>query len=171
MKSPIRRFRLSIFYNQFYLEPEHPDPDAEYWDEKEESGQGFSAYPKQAAIGTPSETGICEVETELASEMPDVESSIQAVCFPIAVDDPGRLFWRTVFGGKEEAEYFFDIPPGNYDVFVRFSPLEGEEANEVGLRGWHVIISFLPQGVAKAGTFKLEYGEVPADFILHTSVE
>ena len=161
------RFKLSISYTQFYLEPEHVDPKP-YFEDTRDSNQEFSSFPLQAAIGTPNETASCEVEIELRSEMPELEDAVQAVCFPLSVNEPGKLFLRTVFEEDEQENNNFTVSPGKYDVFVRFFSMEAApEAAEVGLRAWRVVVSFLAYGTIKPGTYRREYGEIPENVIVH----
>jgi hypothetical protein len=167
-QSPSKKFHLIIFYSQFSLEPDQPDYGVSHFEDERDSVQEFSSFPYQVAIGTPGNTGECDVEIEFCMEMPELEDSVQAVSFPLTIGESGRLFLRTVFGGEEEEENHFAILPGQYDVLTRFFPMQAEkEHEEVGLRAWRVALSFLPYGTVGANTFRREYGEIPTDIVLH----
>ncbi len=171
-QSPSKNFHLIIFYTHFYLEPEQPDDKVSYFEDERDSIQEFSSFPYQVAIGTPGNTGKCDVEIEFCMEMPELEDSVQAVSFSLTIEESGRLFLRTAFGGEEEEEENnnFAILPGKYDVLARFFPMQAEkEDEEVGLRAWRVVLSFLPYGSVGANTFRREYGEIPTDILLHNT--
>jgi hypothetical protein len=54
-KAPTWKHKISVSYGQFYLEPLKSDPKAVYFQESGESEQGFSSFPRQVAIGIPSD--------------------------------------------------------------------------------------------------------------------
>ena len=164
-KPPVTKQKISIFYSQFYLEPEQP-PDVAYFDDPRESDQGFSSFPTNVAIGTPTDTAMCEVEIEFCIEPPNLKTGVQIVCFPLKVEEQGKLFLRSV--GVDNSEDYFAVPPGEYIVVARFfRKRASREDAEVGLRAWRVVLSFLPRGTMKPQTLKLESGEVPTEVFIH----
>ena len=165
VKPPVMKQEISVFYSQFYLEPEQA-PDAAYFDDPRESDQGFSSFPTHVAIGTPTDTAMCEVEIEFCSEPPSLKTGVQIVCFPLKVEAPGKLFLRSV--GVDNSDSYFGVAPGDYDVVARFLTMRAaREEAEAGLRAWRVLLSFLPSGSMKPQTIKLEYGDVPTDMLVH----
>ena len=164
-KPPVTKQQISVFYNQLYLEPEQA-PDVAYFDDPRESDQGFSSFPTHVAIGTPTDTGMCEVEIEFCFEPPSLKTGVQIVCFPLNVEAPGKLFVRSV--GVDNSENYFAVAPGEYDVVARFSKKRASrEDTEAGLRAWKVLLSFLPSRSMKPQTIKLESGDVPTDVFVH----
>lgn len=169
VKPPVTKQKITVFYNQFYLEPEQV-PDVAYFNDLREADQGFSSFPTHVAIGTPTDTGVCEVEIEFCFEPPSLKTGVQIVCFPLKVEAPGKLFLRSV--GVENADDYFAVTPGEYDVVARFlKKRASREDAEAGLRAWRVVLSFLPSGRMKPQTVKLEYGDVPTDVLVHMSSE
>lgn len=165
VKPPVTKQEISVFYNQFYLEPEQA-PDAAYFDDPRESDQGFSSFPTHVAIGTPTDTAMCEVEIEFYFEPPSLKTGVQIVCFPLKVEAPGKLFLRSV--GVDNSDNYFAVAPGEYDVVARFSKKRASrEDAEAGLRAWRVLLSFLPSRTMKPQTIKLENGDVPTDMFVH----
>lgn len=163
--SPTQVFNLSIAYNQFYIEPESGAEDYTYFQDDRENDQGFASPTRQAGIATPSETSRCQAVIELGETMPDITDAVQAVAFPLKVEEPGRLLLMALM--TPDRDESFTVPPGHYDVVVRFFPMEASPlAARAFLRAWHVVLSFLPQGTTPAGTFKLEYGELPQEILL-----
>lgn len=162
---PVTKQEISVFYSQFYLEPEQA-PDAAYFDDPREPDQGFSSFPTHVAIGTPSDTATCEVEIEFCFEPPSLKTGVQTVCFPLKVEAPGKLFLRSV--GVDNSDNYFAVAPGEYDVVARFlKKRASREDAEAGLRAWRVVLSFLPSRSMKPQTIKLEYGDVPTDVFVH----
>ena len=165
VKPPVTKQQISVFYNQFYLEPEQA-PDVAYFDDPRESDQGFSSFPTHVAIGTPTDTAMCEVEIEFCFEPPSLKAVVQTVCFPLKVEAPGKLFLRSV--GVDNSDNYFAVAPGEYDVVARFlKKRASREDAEVGLRAWRVLLSFLPSRSMKPQTIKLEGGAVPTDVFVH----
>ncbi len=165
VKPPVTKQKISVFYDQFYLEPEQA-PDVAYFDDPRESDQGFSSYPTHAAIRTPTDTAMCEVEIEFCFESPSLKTGVQIVCFPLKVEAPGKLFLRSV--GVDNSDNYFAVAPGEYDVVARFlKKRASREDAESGLRAWRVLLSFLPSGSMKPQTIKVEYGDVPTDVFVH----
>jgi hypothetical protein len=164
-KPPVTKQQISVFYNQFYLEPEQA-PDVAYFDDPREYDQGFSSFPTHVAIGTPTDTGMCEVEIEFCFEPPSLKTGVQIVCFPLKVEAPGKLFLRSV--GVDNSDRYFAVAPGEYDVVARFSKKRASsEDAEAGLRAWRVMLSFLPSRSMKPQTIKLDHGDVPTDVFVH----
>ena len=165
VKPPVMKQEISVFYSQFYLEPEQA-PDAAYFDDPRESDQGFSSFPTHVAIGTPTDTAMCAVEIEFCFEAPNLNTGVQIVCFPLKVEAPGKLFLRSV--GVDNSDNYFAVAPGEYDVVARFlKKRASREDAEAGLRAWQVLLSFLPSRSMKPQTIKLEYGDVPRDVFVH----
>ena len=165
VKPPLTKQEIPVFYSQFYLEPEQA-PDTAYFDEPRESDQCFSSFPTYVAIGTPTDTAMCEVEIEFFSEPPSLKTGVQIVCFPLKVETPGKLFLRSV--GVDNSDNYFAVAPGEYDVVARFlKKRASREDAEAGLRAWRVLLSFLPSRSMKPQTIKLEYGDVPTNVFLH----
>ncbi len=163
-KPPVTKQEITVFYGQFYLEPEQ-SPDVLYFDDPRESDQGFSSFPTHVAIGTPPDTGMCEVEIEFCFEPPSLKTAVQTVCFPLKVEAPGKLFLRSV---GVNSDNYFAVAPGEYDVVARFlKKRASREDAEAGLRAWRVLLSFLPSRSMKPQTIKLEYGDVPKDVFVH----
>ena len=165
VKPPVTKQQISVFYGQFYLEPEQA-PLVAYFDDPRESDQGFSSFPTHVAIGTPTDTGTCEVEIEFCFEPPSLKTGVQIVCFPLKVEAQGKLFLRSV--GVDNSDNYFAVAPGEYDVVARFLKKRASRDDaEVGLRAWRVVLSFLPSGSMRPQTIKLEYGDVPTDVFVH----
>ena len=165
VKPPVTKQEITVFYSQFYVEPEQA-PDATYFDDPRESEQGFSSFPTHVAIGTPTDTAMCDVEIEFCFEPPSLKSAVQAVCFPLKVEAPGKLFLRSV--GVDNSDNYFAVAPGEYGVVARFlKRASSREDAEAGLRAWRVVLSFLPSRSMKPQTIKLEYGDVPMDVFVH----
>ena len=165
VKPPVTKQEITVFYNQFYLEPEQA-PDAAYFDDPREFDQGFSSFPTHVAIGTPTDTAMCAVEIEFCFEAPNLKTGVQIVCFPLKVEAPGKLFLRSV--GVDNSDNYFAVAPGEYDVVARFlKKRASREDAEAGLRAWRVLLSFLPSRSMKPQTIKLEYGDVPTDVFVH----
>lgn len=165
VKPPVTKQAISVFYDQFYLEPEQA-PDVAYFGDRREADQGFSAFQTHAAISTPTDTATCEVEIEFCFEKPSLKTGVQIVCFPLKVEPPGQLFLRSV--GVENSDNYFAVPPGEYDVLARFfKKRASREDTEAGLRAWRVVLSFLPGRSMKPQTIKLEYGDAPKDVFIH----
>lgn len=165
VKPPVSKQEIIVFYNQFYLEPEQA-PDVAYFDDPREADQGFSSFPTHVAIGTPTDTAMCEVEIEFCFEPPSLKTGVQTVCFPLKVEAPGKLFLRSV--GVDNSDNYFAVAPGEYDVVARFlKKRASREDAEAGLRAWRVLLSFLPGRSMKPQTIKLEYGDAPTDVFVH----
>ena len=165
VKPPVTKQEISVFYNQFYLEPEQA-PDVAYFDDPREFDQGFSSFPTHVAIGTPTDTATCEVEIEFCFEPPSLKTGVQTVCFPLKVEAPGKLFLRSV--GVDNSDNYFAVAPGEYDVVAHFSKKRASrEDAEAGLRAWRVLLSFLSSRSMKPQTIKLEDGDVPTDVFVH----
>jgi hypothetical protein len=166
VKPPVTKQKISVFYDQFYLEPEQA-PDVAYFDDPRESDQGFSSFPTHVAIRTPTDTAMCEVEIEFCFEPPSLKTGVQIVCIPLKVEAPGKLFLRSV--GVDNSDDYFAVAPGEYDVVARFlKKRASREDAEAGLRAWRVLLSFLPSRSMKPQTIKVEHGDVPADVFVHT---
>lgn len=149
------KHKISVSYGQFYLEPLEADPAVVYFQEEEESEQGFSSFSHQVAFGTPEGYHDCVVESEFASEKPSIDDAAQAVIVPLIVKSSEGLYLRTVDdSGKKHR---LEVPPGKYDVLARFF-LMGSKRKKGGSSSWRAVLTFLPRGRGKARCLK-KYGD------------
>ncbi len=160
------KYKLSISYNQFYLEPLEANREVIYFQENGEHEQGFSWFPEHVAIGTPSEAAQCTIEWELKEKMPPLGKAVQAVVVPYEVEKPGGVFLRTVDdSGKKQR---FDVPVGKYDLLARFYPHPLKEFEDTCLTAWKVKLTFLPAGSADSKCIKLVYGKPPEKLVFNS---
>ena len=157
----------SIFYSTLSFEPASDEIYESQWEQACEdcspAPPADELYPAVVSITTPDNSGDCVIEAEYAEQMPPFDECDYAVAFPLCVmpneraNTPdgrvGTVFPTTPTGDKED--YGLEVAPGEYDVLARFFSIAGE-GDDIGLRSWRVVLSFLPRGSLKLGLVKDE---------------
>lgn len=161
------RHEFSTHGGEFFLQPLTCDDDIDYCDHDSFAKQQIASYPTEAYFFGPEPVILCDVQAEFATELPDLEGAIQAVSVPIDVEGDEGLYLRSVMA--EEDLNKLDVPPGKYDVLVRFFPKKQDE--EKGSRYQYgvspIVLTFLPRGTVGPRVLKVAYGEVPESLVLH----
>lgn len=160
----VQKRRVTCEHSQFHLEHDGAALGPAYFQDRRESAQGMSLFADRVGVATPAETAYVDVGVSLGAApkgkaAPDLDGAVQAVAFPLAVRGPLRL--RSVAGDDEDEPVI--VPPGSYDVLVRFAPGKTPKADaKAGLRVFRVAMTFLPEGaLAAPRCFVLEDGQQP----------
>ena len=157
----------SIFYSTLSFEPASDELYESQWEQAYEdcspAPPADEFYPFVVSITTPDNSDDCIIETEYAEQMPSCDECDYAVAFPLCVlpneragQNDGRIgtvFPTTPTCGKED--YGLEVEPGEYVVLARFFSIAGA-GDDIGLRSWRVVLSFLPRGALPLGLVKDE---------------
>lgn len=158
-------YKIYVSYSQFYLEPLKENSHAVYFQERGESEQGFSSFPRQVAFGTPDDSDECKIEVGFGKKLPSVESAVQAVAVPLTVDAPGGLYLRTVNDSSNKRR--LDVPQGEYDVVARFYARTPKGNAASCFSSWRVALTFLPRGTVGAKCLKTFNRSPPDAVVVH----